>query len=66
MRRRWFGMIWWARLACLTLGHRWQSPWGPDRRLCGRCLRRERVARSGEWVVDRRPKVRLGGIRRLQ
>ena len=59
--------FWWALLICLISGHhRWQSPWGPDRRFCARCLRRERVARRGEWVVDRRPKVRWGEIRRPQ
>ena len=49
--------IWQARLACLILGHRWQHPWGPDRRRCARCLRRECAARNGEWKVDRHPRV---------
>jgi hypothetical protein len=50
-----------ARLACLIHGHPWQYPWGPSRRLCARCLRRERVARSGEWVADRRILIRAFG-----
>jgi hypothetical protein len=50
-------MIWRARLACLILRHRWQHQWGPERRRCVRCLRRERAARCGEWKVDRRPRA---------
>ena len=51
---------WWMRLVCLIYGHSWQYPWGPGRRRCAGCLRRERVARSGEWKVDRRPRVWWG------
>jgi hypothetical protein len=50
-------MIWRARLACLILGHRWQYPWGPDRRRCARCLRRECATPSGEWGIDLRPRA---------